>query len=304
MMSSALVVYVQALRAPTPGMIYGEPGMPTGAPQASIILRDAAQAPSLTSYLASVSQVNPTYAALRQAALSGGGEPSPVLRANLERARAIPAEGRFILVDAAAAKLFMYENGRAVDSMKVIVGKPQYATPMIASRIHYATLNPYWHMPDHLVRDLVAANVVKQGLNYLKARGYEVVSEYSENAEVLSPASVDWKAVAAGTATRQDPPAARREQFDGLGQVLVRQWRGDLPPRHPRQGAVRQGRAHAEQWLRAAGRCAQAGAVADGDRAERGVVAPRAARPAAQGGADLHHLSDRQPERRSADLCR
>ena len=210
MMSSALVVYVQALRAPTPGMIYGEPGMPTGAPQASIILRDAAAASSLTSYLASVSQVNPTYAALRQAALSGGGEPSPVLRANLERARAIPAEGRFILVDAAAAKLFMYENGRAVDSMKVIVGKPQYATPMIASRIHYATLNPYWHMPDHLVRDLVAANVVKQGLNYLKARGYEVVSEYSENAQVLSPASVDWKAVAAGTATakiRQLPGA-------------------------------------------------------------------------------------------------
>ena len=210
MMSSALVVYVQALRAPTPGMIYGEPGMPTGAPQASIILRDAAQADSLTAYLASVSQVNPTYAALRQAALAGGGEVSPVIRANLDRARAIPAQGRFILVDAAAAKLFMYENGREVDSMKVIVGKPQYATPMIASRIHYATLNPYWHMPDHLVRDLVAANVLKQGLNYLKARGYEVVSEYSENAEVLSPASVDWKAVAAGTASakiRQLPGA-------------------------------------------------------------------------------------------------
>lgn len=210
MMSSALVVYVQALRAPTPGMIYGEAGMPTAAPQASTILRDAAQAPSLRAYLASVSQVNPTYAALRQAALSSGGEVSPVLRANLERARAIPAEGRFVLVDAAAARLFMYENGRAVDSMKVIVGKPQYATPMIASRIHYATLNPYWHVPDHLVRELVATNVVKHGLNYLTARGYQVVSEYSENAEVLSPASVDWKAVAAGKAmakVRQLPGA-------------------------------------------------------------------------------------------------
>ena len=210
MMSSALVVYVQALRAPTPGMIYGDPGMPAAAPQASIILRDAAQARSLATYLASVSQVNPTYAALRQAAVAGGGEPSPMLRANLERARAIPAEGRFVLVDAAAARLWMYEDGRAVDSMKVIVGKPQYATPMIASRIHYATLNPYWHVPDHLVRELVAANVVKQGTNYLTARGYEVVSEYSENAAVLSPASVDWKAVAAGRETakiRQLPGA-------------------------------------------------------------------------------------------------
>ena len=210
MMSGALVIYVQALRAPTPGMIYGDPGMPAAAPQASIILRDAALAPSLAAYLASIAHVNPTYAALRHAAASGGGEPSPVLRANLERARAIPAEGRFIMVDAATARLYMYEDGRVMDSMKVIVGKPQYATPMIASRIHYATVNPYWHVPDHLVREMVAPNVVKQGTNYLTARGYEVVSEYSEHAQVLSPSSVDWKAVAAGQATakiRQLPGA-------------------------------------------------------------------------------------------------
>jgi len=204
-MSNAWVLYVQTLRAPTPGMIYGDPAMPARAPQAALILRDAARAPSLAAYLASVSQVNPTYAALRDAALheaqASGTGPSPRLRANLERARAIPAEGRFILVDAAAQRLWMYEDGRVADSMKVIVGKPQYATPMIASVIHYATLNPYWHVPDHLVRELIAANVVKQGTYYLKARGYEVVSEYSDQAEVLSPSSVDWKAVAAGTAS-------------------------------------------------------------------------------------------------------
>lgn len=214
MMSSALVIYVQTLRAPTPGMIYGEPGLPAGAPQASIILRDAARADSLGAYLASVSAVNPTYSALRSAALAqspSANSALPVIRANLERARAIPAKGRFVLVDAAAARLWMYEDGRATDSMKVIVGKPEYATPMIASVIHYATLNPYWHVPDHLVRELVAANVVKHGTDYLKARGYEVVTEYSETAEVLSPSSVDWKAVAAGRATakiRQLPGAA------------------------------------------------------------------------------------------------
>ena len=79
---------------------------------ASIILRDAARATSLGAYLASVAQVNPTYAALRNAALheaqANGTAPSPRLLANLERARAIPAEGRFILVDAAAQRLWMY----------------------------------------------------------------------------------------------------------------------------------------------------------------------------------------------------
>ena len=136
--------------------------------------------------------------------------PSPRLLANLERARAIPAEGRFILVDAAAQRLWMYEDGAVKDSMKVIVGKPQYATPMIASVIHYATLNPYWHVPEHLVREIVAAGVVKQGTNYLKRMGYQVVADYNDDAEVLSPSSVDWKAVAAGTAmvkVRQLPGA-------------------------------------------------------------------------------------------------
>ena len=57
----------------------------------------------------------------------------------------------------------MYEDGRPVDSMKVVVGKPEYPTPMIASMIHYATFNPYWHVPDHLVRKTVAPAVLKQG---------------------------------------------------------------------------------------------------------------------------------------------
>ena len=49
----------------------------------------------------------------------------------------------------------MYENGQDVGSMKVVVGsKAKYGlpTPIVASTIHYAIANPYWHVPDHLVR--------------------------------------------------------------------------------------------------------------------------------------------------------
>ena len=223
LMSAAWVVYVQALRKPTEGMIYGDPAMPAAPPPARIILRDAARAPSLSAYLASVSAVNPTYAALRSAARAeieaGAAQPSPRLLANLERARAIPADGRFVMVDAAAQRLTMYEHGRPVDSMKVIVGKTKYPTPMIASMIHYATLNPYWHVPDHRVRELIAANVVKQGQSYLKKQGYQVVSDYAADAASLPPESVEWKAVAAGKAmvkVRQLPGAT-----NSLGAVKV-----------------------------------------------------------------------------------
>lgn len=39
----------------------------------------------------------------------------------------IPERGRYVLVDAASARLFMIEDGRVRDTMRVIVGKPAAA---------------------------------------------------------------------------------------------------------------------------------------------------------------------------------
>src|ERR687890_2199583 len=91
-----------------------------------------------------------------------------------------PQRGRFVLVDAASARLFMVEDGQVRDSMKVIVGKPDAQTPTIASQIYYATLNPYWNVPDDLTRSIVAPNVVKYGVEYLADRGYEVLDSFGD----------------------------------------------------------------------------------------------------------------------------
>ena len=149
-------------------------------------------------------------------------EPAPdreaLLRLNLERARALPPArgGRYILVDAASAQLSMYENGRVVDSMKVIVGKPTEQTPMLAAYIRYASLNPYWHMPPDLVRLRIVPNVLKKGPGWLRSAGYEVVSAWTDDARVVEPASVDWAAVAAG---RLDVPV---RQLPGKGNAMGR----------------------------------------------------------------------------------
>src|SRR6185503_10524001 len=112
----------------------------------------------------------------------------------------IPVQGRYVLVDAASARLYMIDDGRVQDSMRVIVGKPETPTPELKSVLNYETLNPYWHVPADLTRTLIAANVLKQGPAYLTQHGYEVVSAFAADARVLPPDSVDWKAVAAGTA--------------------------------------------------------------------------------------------------------
>ncbi len=202
-LSRAWVAYVQAIHAPTPRMLYSEKWVTPVVPSTFAVLGKALRAPSLVDHLKSVSDVNPIYAALREAAVKEAGLPeggqSARYAANLERARSIPATGKFVLVDAATARLWMYENGRPVDSMKVVVGKLDYRTPMVASVIWYTTFNPYWHVPDHLIRQTIAKRVQEKGEAYLKQNGYQIVADYGDNAQVLPASSIDWKAVAAGT---------------------------------------------------------------------------------------------------------
>jgi murein L,D-transpeptidase YcbB/YkuD len=94
----------------------------------------------------------------------------------------------------------MIEDGRIVDSMRVIVGRndPSTQTPMLASTIYYATLNPYWHVSTDMVRGLIAPNVLNLGLGYLKTRGYQVMPADQNDNTLLDPAKIDWRAVAAG----------------------------------------------------------------------------------------------------------
>ena len=123
----------------------------------------------------------------------------------------IPTHGRYVLVDAASARLYMMEDGRVRDSMKVIVGKPDTPTPSLKDVINYATLNPYWHVTPDLAKTIIAPRVLKDGDAYLIQQGYEVVSGWGPDPQVISPDSVDWKAVAAGGAqiyVRQRPGPA------------------------------------------------------------------------------------------------
>jgi murein L,D-transpeptidase YcbB/YkuD len=200
LLSIAWVKYVQQLRRPPRGMTYADPWIAPRSQSADTILLQAAASPSLTNHLSITTRVNPFYSALREAALQSDARADPRLQASLERARAFPAKGRYIVVDSASARLWMVEDGRIADSMKVIVGKPSTQTPVLASVIYYATLNPYWNVPPDLAQNLIAKRVLSQGLGYLKSHNYQVLSGFDANAEPVPPDEIDWRAVADGKA--------------------------------------------------------------------------------------------------------
>jgi murein L,D-transpeptidase YcbB/YkuD len=68
---------------------------------------------------------------------------------------------------------------------------------MMAGLIRFAMVNPYWNLPPDLAR-VRAKEVLGKGVAYLKANRYEVLSDWSDDARVLDPKTVDWKAVADG----------------------------------------------------------------------------------------------------------
>jgi murein L,D-transpeptidase YcbB/YkuD len=112
----------------------------------------------------------------------------------------------------------MWENGRQVDSMRVVVGKPKYPTPLITAYIRFAALNPYWYVPPDLASERIAPNVLKRGLGYLNELGYQVMSDWSSNATTVDPATIDWQAVA-----------------DGKTEIMIRQ----LPGAHNSMGRMK-----------------------------------------------------------------
>jgi len=223
MLSDAFVAYVSDLeRDPGLGILYVDEALKPVAPTPMATLLYASNAPSLSAYLSGIGWMNPIYGDLRHALANhqySSDRERQLLQLNLERARTLPAgKQRYILVNAAQQRLYTFEDGKQVDTMVVVVGKPKYPTPMMTAYVRFASLNPYWYVPPDLAAERIAPKVLKQGLRYLDELGYQVLSDWSPDADIIDPKTIDWKAVA-----------------DGKTEVLIRQ----LPGPHNSMGRMK-----------------------------------------------------------------
>jgi len=212
-LSAAWVLYVQTIKRPTPGMIYAYDVLKPQGSRTDQILLAASSAPSLEQHISSVAAVNPVYSRIRDAEWArmqqtGTLDPDPRVIQNLDRTRSIPNRGRFILVDSGASRVYLYENGVPMDSMKIIVGSKKLPTPMISSMMYYIVYNPYWNAPDHLVRGPIAQKTLAGGERYFNSMGYQIMADWTPNSATIPYDTIDWKAVQAGKVRlriRQDP---------------------------------------------------------------------------------------------------
>ena len=122
-------------------------------------LNDAVRQNRLRTWLRSLLPTDPRYAALREAyASTASGEKTTRdrLRANLERWRWMPRDlGKdHIYVNVPSYTLAVVDDGKAVSSYTVVVGKPSTPTPQIAVSARSVVVNPWWNVPPSIARTM------------------------------------------------------------------------------------------------------------------------------------------------------
>lgn len=119
-------------------------------------------------------------------------ERAETLLANLERARRLPQpKGRYLVVNVAGFELTAYEEGEAVKTMAVIVGQPNWPTPLLADHIQGLVLRPTWTVPSSIARKEFLPNLIKNP-GYLEEEGYLLFAGWGPDAPEIDGRAVDW----------------------------------------------------------------------------------------------------------------
>ena len=125
---------------------------------------------------------------------------SPQLRAtllalNIQRLRILPGNvNTGIMVNIPNYQLTYYLNGNEVLSSRVIVGRPSRKTPLMSSALNNVVVNPPWNVPTTLVREDIVPKA-RNNPTYFQQHGYQVLSGWSNDAEVIDPMMIDWAMV-------------------------------------------------------------------------------------------------------------
>lgn len=109
---------------------------------------------------------------------------------NMERWRWIPQsfEPDYLIVNIPEYKLYVYEKGKIVLSMNVIVGKAINSTPVFSDRMEYIVLSPYWNVPFSIIKEELAPKIAGNP-SYLDRLDMEVVNAEGEQ---INPSSINW----------------------------------------------------------------------------------------------------------------
>jgi murein L,D-transpeptidase YcbB/YkuD len=119
---------------------------------------------------------------------------------NLERWRWMPRElgDRYIAVNSAAFTLAVVDSGCTTFVAPVIAGRVDWPTPITSGTLTDVAFNPRWNIPRSIaVREVLP--LVRRDPGYFAREGIHVMSDATESAVELDPASIPWEYIRGST---------------------------------------------------------------------------------------------------------
>lgn len=140
-------------------------------------------------------------------------------RINMERARwryPHPDAGRYIWVNLAGQELTAVDTERdTMTTMRICCGNSTHKTPLLHSQIRHVELNPYWVIPQTIVRKEIMPRHVGDSAYYARNR-YRAINK--ETKAMVNPAHLSAEQLRSGLYTlRQDNGAG-----NSLGRIIFR----------------------------------------------------------------------------------
>jgi len=113
---------------------------------------------------------------------------------NLDRIKWLPRteEKRYLVVNIPEFMLYYIEDKNITKSLRVIVGDKRHPTPIFNEKISYIVLNPYWKVPEGIVKREIIPHMVKNP-NYLRRQGIQAHTTWNERSPIVNVSNLYWE---------------------------------------------------------------------------------------------------------------
>ena len=114
--------------------------------------------------------------------------------ANMERWRWMPRDlgALHVFVNVPEFVVRVVKDGDEIHATRVIVGKASNPTPTFSHAISYMVVNPYWNVPNSIVRKEMIPEIQGNPRAYFSRQGFQVFAQVGGRSYMVDPAMIDW----------------------------------------------------------------------------------------------------------------
>ncbi len=122
------------------------------------------------------------------------------IRLNLDRIKWLNERRskRHIVINIPDFRLYFEENGKLIQTMRVVTGKANHPTPIFSDTVEYIVLNPYWNVPKSIIQKEFVPKLIRNS-NAMKRKDIEIRKGWGKNSKLVDASSINWRNYVEGT---------------------------------------------------------------------------------------------------------